>query len=437
MPDGTEVESPWGYGAGELLCAAEKALLSRVGTIWALDRAGGLTHRLGTVVRTAHATDSRGRHLAFFATCYHVVEDALRVLNPRAYANLSNPFSHDLTALLKPHLRRHEIQVTLHDNPSPQAFPVKALSVSRHADLCLLQVQRPPSRPDEDILAVNSDPLEVGTIVMMAGFPKLPGEENGTALSPSNTFTAYSALQLRLGRVTAVCDQLPHRQVFGYEVDAPIASAMSGSPVFGFDGNGFAPFEAVGFCMLDSNRGEQIGVAGSGLVIGAQNLYSVLDPDAWRINAFFGQNRKPNAKPPFGATFRDVGKRKGGLVIQFEEHNEAHRFAVRRGRTARVRSFAPLVVDPPTGEAVADGVDRGLSPDVPIMIPAVCQAAQCRHLRPVHLIQTDIPSLLLEVPDSLVGTVCPKCGGAGKILEGFYGRAGAQIAALHPEYPPG
>jgi Trypsin-like peptidase domain len=340
MPDGSIVDVEWGYSPPIPWDEIKGHLAPRVVSVWALDRQAGFAHRLGTGLKVAHLvgadrTGSNQQEFAVVATSEHVAGDALRVVNPRAYESQSNPFSLALPRLLEPVINKRELAVAFHSGADPRAFPVTFISSNSDADLCVLLAPIPSGIGGNEALAINSDPIQVGTTVMMAGFPKYA--DDGIAPISDERFTTTGGLQVRTGKVISVEDRLRYKPVCGFETNIPMPPGMSGGPVFALDLTGNRPSQtaAVGICMSDSNQTEnasKITVPGSSQVVAIQNLYGIGDPsqmllDVWNEQIRAGQTI-PDPQP--GTYLIDVGELKSQLRVEFRREQEGTFFNVTR-----------------------------------------------------------------------------------------------------------
>jgi hypothetical protein len=122
-------------------------------------------------------------------------------------------------------------------------------------------------------------------------------------------------LEMRVGKIIRVHEQMRHKRVYGYETSIPMPAGMSGGPVFTFDEHDHSPLDVVGICMSDATHGcsTDTTISGSSFVIGAQNLWGL--PEPCRVKLAAWQKRRER-RPPMGNFFGDHGQRIGELEVQ-------------------------------------------------------------------------------------------------------------------------
>lgn len=344
VENGAKVDGEWAHVGGKDLESLLAQVKPRLASVWAWDRERQRAHRLGTAFKVRHAvSEEDGARYAYFVTNEHVIEGALQIVDERAFEGRSNLFSPPLAQLLGPLNKQNVLHLCLCDKPVSDSYAVTAISLNTRADLCLLQVRCPNSRPENDYFAINSDPLEPGTMVVFTGFAPSKGELGGVPTRGATWSSDYK-LECIIAQVVSVEGRLRHKPVFGYEINAPLPAGMSGSPVFAFeppwladDGRGpagrFSPLSVVGICMSDSNENQARDVrkAGSSFVIGSQNLHVLIDllggdlVQQWQ--QFFDDRAKglqPSvpSKPLTGKIVHDLGKRRSELMLGFDVASE-------------------------------------------------------------------------------------------------------------------
>ncbi|MGE3595806.1 MAG: serine protease [Dehalococcoidia bacterium] len=329
MPDGTLIESQWGYCPG--VTAVERAevirqIRPRIVSIWAVMPSTGVLDCLGSGFVLNEEKDSQGNFHAIVGTAEHVLSHGIRVLNPAATRSRVGPFSFGSSYYLRSILEKSRLLVTFPTETGYRSLPVRRASYSPRADLALLVVRSTEASESFLSFAVDSDPLETGTIVTIAGYPHMHGTEDaGHSLLDGQNHVSRQVqprLDIRSGTIVSVEQSMRHKGVFGYELSVPIPPGMSGGPAFAFrdtPGKGlFSPFSVVGVCSSDATPPEQadeIRVAGSSFIIGTQNFYAVPDPCGATIRTWTSADPASRASPPFGHFYDDVGSRKKELRL--------------------------------------------------------------------------------------------------------------------------
>jgi Trypsin-like peptidase domain len=326
LPDGSTIETQWAY-APQGLRNTRESLQQRIVCIWAVDQLRGMAHRLGTgAVVVGLRDDSLGRNHAIVVTNEHVIADALEKFDVEAYKRLPNLFSKSLPQLLRPHIQAGSLRVAYHaktDSLIP-ALRINAVSVMRSVDLGVLLVELPSTRDDTPILTIDSDPLPVGTQILVAGFP--PSPIDGSIEMAHGQWTASSGnLNMLSGYITAVTDNLGLRPAFGYEISCPLPAGMSGSPMFAADSKRRSHWDIAGICMAESeiNPEYDIRKPGRTYVLGAQNIYAVPIAVGEQLDFWTAQNQGDNQKPIRGSVFQDSGRRTAELSVHVDPSGRA------------------------------------------------------------------------------------------------------------------
>lgn len=333
MPDGSIVQGHWGYApGGEREHDAFIAQLApRTVSVWAVNPAGGVAESLGSGFVIRSGKNSQNKLCAVVVTAEHVVAQAIRALRPDLLRQTFGPFATPLGKLLFHVLRARSLHVRISVEGKPVTLRVGRLSILPGSDLAMLIAISDRTEPDFPHFAINSDRLNEGTMVMMAGFPREHPNEPARhqVLADGRNQVereVRGVLEMRTGVITGVHDRTRHCAAFCYETSISMPNGISGGPVFAFvdqaTGHRFSPFDVVAVCSSDATAREHqddVTAPGSSFCVGAENLYGLCDPVLPNIEAW--QNRKEGeaVRPPFGTFIVDRGQRSGELAVSLSD----------------------------------------------------------------------------------------------------------------------
>ena len=271
---------------------------------------------------------------AFVVTAEHVIAESLSQLEPESVRKRLGPFPSPLPRLLRTVLKKGYLKVMVGKGSNLQTLTVKNFTIAPRADLCLLIAH--PDVDDGSVyprFAIDSDPLSVGTTVMIAGFPRMHDPRKPATIPQSNAVQRemHTVPEVRTGKIVCVGQHFHHKPVFSYETTSPIPHGMSGGPMFALI-DGASTLAVVGMCSYDATTEPAVRditkASVAAFVIASQNFYTLPDPDALKHNspgATFGPRI---AEPPFGSFLSDFGKRKSELSLGL--HEESGSVIVRR-----------------------------------------------------------------------------------------------------------
>lgn len=301
----------------------EAQLTSRVVSIWATKLRNEIFDCVGTGFVVGSADSESGKSFVIVITACHVLEYALQLLRPDLLRHLQGPFKKTVAKLTSRLFKDNSLRVCLDAGsargPTPN-YAVRKCAAFEQSDLTVIFAETSGEPSPFEILAIDSDPVPVGTQVISVGYPNMYSVDEPLVYRRPDGSTKITKhlisakLEIRLGSIVKVHPQMRHKPVFGYELDSPIPAGMSGGPLFAFNDDLHTPLSVVGVCMSDSkiSDAQDTRTSGSSFVNAAQNIYTLPNLATKRPKIERGYISEQDA---VGGFFIDKGKLQDELFL--------------------------------------------------------------------------------------------------------------------------
>jgi hypothetical protein len=186
-----------------------------------------------TILGSSFVVSRLGNHAICF-TARHVIDEMCsmtrnRKTNPLAHIPIEDNDDLDINNLVD----SGKIKLLTLINGNPYACTVTSISTQPPIDGALLVVELPSNDSNSlnGVLALNSDPLPVGTELILVSFNKQEVKRIG-----KNEFEVYRETSIRIGKVLSVENTgSPLVKAPVYITNIPCDPGMSGGPVFIYD----------------------------------------------------------------------------------------------------------------------------------------------------------------------------------------------------------
>lgn len=187
-----------------------------------------------TIVGSSFIISKTGKK-ALCLSATHVFEEIFSIINKNESSRFSYIPQEDDPELfnITPLIEKNMIKVLALINGKPCMCNIVSLSVLPPLDTALILIEDPLLESVTGVLGLNSDPLSIGTEIILVAYSKQEVKQTG-----NGEYNVYRETAIRVGKILSIENNgSPLVKAPVYITNIPCDPGMSGGPVFIYDSN--------------------------------------------------------------------------------------------------------------------------------------------------------------------------------------------------------